>query len=181
MKRIVIDRFGSTLNLIQELGLRPSFERRVKDDCFNKNILKVRELCMKDEEELLKIPSFNSRFVSQLKAVLADYGLRFGMSEAELDSYMDQDYLESLGMDKSFNGSKSVSRVVLKATAEPAASKPDVSEFKEETAPGSSSDKVKEAHFTETTFVAASFVGCVMGYSLVTLLELIVKFISDLF
>ena len=90
MKRIELDRICSTWGVIRELGLRPSVERKVINDVIHYDINTVRELCMKNEDELLRIPSFNDVMISSLGEALAEYGLHFGMSEAELDDYIER-------------------------------------------------------------------------------------------
>lgn len=105
MKRIELDGVCSTLTLIRELGLRPSLERRVKKDVNHNDISNVLELCMKNEEELLGLPSFSTMVISSLGDALAEYGLYFGMSEAELDECADREYFKTHGM-KPFIGTK---------------------------------------------------------------------------
>lgn len=96
MKRMDLNGRCSTRNeIIEKLNLRPSVERRIMHDVYHYNIDDVRELCMKSEQELLLIPSFSEEIVAGIKLRLLDAGLHFGMTEEELDDYLDAEYLEN--------------------------------------------------------------------------------------
>ena len=180
MKRIEIDGVCSTLALIRELGLRPSLERRVKKDVIHNNISNARELCMKNEEELLGLPSFSTMVISSLGDALAECGLHFGMSEAELDEYADREYFKTHGM-KPFIGTKSIGKVVLPNHVQPSTAKSDAPDSCDMAIPSRPSIEAKEDTFTKTAYFVTSFMGAMTGCMLIALAKLLFALISDIF
>ena len=100
MKRINLEGLCSTHTIIKELGLRPSVERRVINDVYIYDISYARKLCKKSESDLLEIPSFNEDLIGEIKKVLSNHGLHLGMTELDLDNYMDKDFLEAHEVEK---------------------------------------------------------------------------------
>lgn len=181
MKRIELDRICSTWGVIRELGLRPSVERKVINDVIHYDINTVRELCMKNEDELLRIPSFNDVMISSLGEALAEYGLHFGMSEADLDDYIDREYVKTHGKPISFNGSKSVGKVILTNAAPPKIEKQTGNDSFDESVPHRPSVEVKEDSFIKASYFVVSFLGAMTGCMLTMIAKLLFTLITDIF
>ena len=173
MKRIELDRICSTWGVIRELGLRPSVERKVINDVIHYDINTVRELCMKNEDELLRIPSFNDVMISSLGEALAEYGLHFGMSEAELDDYIDREYVKTHG--------KSVGKVILTNAAPQKIEKRTGNDSFDESVPHRPSVEVKEDSFIKASYFVVSFLGAMTGCMLTMIAKLLFTLITDIF
>lgn len=161
--------------------MRPSVERRVINDVIHYDINTVRELCMKNEDELLRIPSFNDVMISSLGDALAKYGLHFGMSEAELDDYMDREYFKTHGMPKSFSGTNSKEKVILENVASSETAKLADDDSGEKPVPHRPLVEVKEEPFIKTSYFVASFLGGMTGCMFMMIVKLFFTIIIDLF
>lgn len=181
MKRIELDRICSTWGLIRELGLRPSVERKVINDVIHYDINTVRELCMKNEDELLRIPSFNDVMISSLGDALAEYGLHFGMSEAELDDYIDREYFKTHDMSKSFNRAKSIEKMTFENGATTKTAKQADDDSGDELVPQHSLVEVKEEPFVKSSYFVASFLGAMTGCMFMMIVKLLFTLITDIF
>ena len=92
-KRILI-----TLSLrvgLNEMGFESSLTRQqISIDNPKLNLLTIREFCMMTKEELLLEDNMTEDKLSAIERLLTEYSLRLGMSDAELEEYLNQYYLE---------------------------------------------------------------------------------------
>lgn len=92
-KRILI-----TLSLrvgLNEMGFESSLTRQqILIDNPKLNLLTIREFCMMTKEELLLEDNMTEDKLSAIERLLMEYSLRLGMSDAELEEYLNQYYLE---------------------------------------------------------------------------------------
>ena len=161
--------------------MSPSVERKVKKDVVHFGINTVLELCTKNEEELHRIPSFNDELISNLGEALDEYGLHFGMSEAELDDYMDREYFKTHGMSKSFNRAKSIEKMTFENVATTKTAKQADDDSGDELVPHRPLVEVKEEPFVKSSYFVASFLGAMTGCMLILFVKLLFTLITDIF
>lgn len=90
MERIMIDSYVCIL--LEDEDLRPSIKRKTQDILFSNKIFKVRDVCYWTEADLLGIKGLNKTAIETMKKTLLRHGLRFGMTDQELEDYEDADY-----------------------------------------------------------------------------------------
>lgn len=59
----------------------------LKDSLMAAGILRVRDICLHTEEEIKQVKYAKDQCLEALKSVLDKYGLRFGMTESQLEIY----------------------------------------------------------------------------------------------
>lgn len=95
MKRIDIES-STYYNFISELDIRPSVKRRIESALHYNKFYYTRDLCKKKEENLYDIPDIDEKIVKKIKEKLLDAGLHFGMTDDQLDDYMDAEFLHPI-------------------------------------------------------------------------------------
>lgn len=81
--------------VFERIDIRPSLLVKVEKDIEDLHAWNYKELCSLTETELLSKNSITPAVIEKIKVFLEQYGLRLGMTEEELDDYMDAEYLEA--------------------------------------------------------------------------------------
>lgn len=82
--------------IFDNLDLRPSAKEHIQKDFFDYDVSRICDLCKKTQEELLDIPSLTPYLVDYIESYLNKHGLHLGMTDEELDGYIDEEYDEKL-------------------------------------------------------------------------------------
>ena len=64
------------------------FALRIRKVCGNHEIVSVRDLCLHTNWDLLQFRYLSYKSITHIEDILGCYGLRLGMTEKELDTYM---------------------------------------------------------------------------------------------
>lgn len=82
MERLDINRH------IGEVFCKEPFALRIRKVCGNHEIVSVRDLCLHTNWDLLQFRYLSYKSITHIEDILGCYGLRLGMTEKELDTYM---------------------------------------------------------------------------------------------
>lgn len=77
------------------IDIRPSLLVKVEKDIEALRAWNYKGLCSLTEKDLLLKKNITPAVLEKIKSFLGRYGLRLGMTEDELDAYMDAEYLEA--------------------------------------------------------------------------------------
>ena len=91
MKRLDLHRL---VLVCEGIDIRPSLLAKIKKDMRDLGTWNYKSLCSLTETDLLSKDSITPDVLDKIKVLLGQYGLRLGMTEKELDDYMDAEYLE---------------------------------------------------------------------------------------
>ena len=93
------ERIMITLSLdfgLNEMGFESSLTRQeISIDNPELTGLSIREFCMLTKEQLLSAYGLTPEKVSAIERLLSEYSLRLGMTDAELDAYLDRYYKDN--------------------------------------------------------------------------------------
>ncbi len=91
MKRLDLHRL---VLVCEGIDIRPSLLAKIQKDMRDLGTWNYKSLCSLTETDLLSKDSITPDVLDKIKVLLGQYGLRLGMTEKELDDYMDAEYLE---------------------------------------------------------------------------------------
>lgn len=80
--------------MFNSIDIRPSLKERIKKDFTDSFLYNYKSLCLTTEEKLLSLPHVTPDVVRNIQDFLSQYGLILGMTEKELDDYMDAEYFD---------------------------------------------------------------------------------------
>lgn len=81
--------------MFNSIDIRPSLKERIKKDFTDSFLYDYKSLCLTTEEKLLSLPHVTPDAVRNIQYFLSQYGLILGMTEKELDDYMDAEYFDA--------------------------------------------------------------------------------------
>lgn len=81
--------------MFNSIDIRPSLKERIKKDFTDSFLYNYKSLCLTTEEKLLSLPHVTPDVVRNIQDFLSQYGLILGMTEKELDDYMDAEYFDA--------------------------------------------------------------------------------------
>ena len=76
----------------EEWDIRPSMVEKTRQAFHDSELWTYKDLCACTEKQLLKIRYVTPELVGHIKETLEDVGLHLGMTEKELDAYLDAEY-----------------------------------------------------------------------------------------
>ena len=74
--------------------VRPSQMEALESSLRKSSVWSFKDLCSMSEFRLRRFPGITGETVKDIKCYLGDYGLKLGMTEKELNEYLDADYFE---------------------------------------------------------------------------------------
>lgn len=139
MKRLDLHRL---ILVCEGIDIRPSLLEKIKKDMRDLGTWNYKSLCSLTETDLLSMDSITPAVLDKIKVLLGQYGLRLGMTEKELDDYMDAEYLEE-------------------HPEESTTSKPTISIIEEQVTATNLKDKVNDDFYKEEQTVTGKPASCI--------------------
>lgn len=93
MKRLYLK--GGFYQLFENMDIRPSLKEKIRSSLSESLMFDYESLCLTTEKELLSLPNITPDVVEKIKDFLSQYGLRLGMTEEDIEDYLDADYLKT--------------------------------------------------------------------------------------
>lgn len=73
---------------LDSMDFHPSYRNRILNNIQDEEAMSIGELCMLSPRELRRFRNMGNLCITSIVDTLKSYGLRLGMSQSELDSYM---------------------------------------------------------------------------------------------